>query len=271
VATLAVGGAWVYPAVTIADKTGVQHVKKRLVLVVLSLGALLLAGFAPATADIGFTQQVVLVKDRGPFTMKYSSFSDGTGSCEDCIRPHKIGGGTMKVHLRAYRLVERAKRDYYIVDVTVRTKKRYGSEHYAYIDAKVQNTKASAEKVSQATYSLGKTDVKEDCDTYDINIGASFHGISAGTKVATLDTCTESPITRRGVTRGQDYHVTNFNGVRSVTFQRFVRVSKGAKPVFRVAVSRPTDHCKVYTWADGQHYYCYNQEKTKVWTVGTKR
>jgi hypothetical protein len=242
--------------------------RRRLLLVLLSLGGLLTAGLTvPASADIAFTQQVVLRQDKGPFTMRYRSFPDGYGSCEDCPGPYRTGGGKMKVHLRSYKLQEQAPKDYYLVDVTITTRDRYGSERYGYVDAKVQSTRA----VDYATYSLGKKDVAEDCDTYDINIAGGFHGISAGTTVTSFSTCTESPITHKPATYGRNYHVTNFNGVRKVSFQRFVRVGKGKTPVFRIAVTRPTDECKVYTWSDGQHYYCYNKQETKVWKIGTAR
>jgi hypothetical protein len=70
---------------------------------------------------------------------------------------------------------------------------------------------------------------------------------------------------------GQKYHVTNFNGVRSVTFQRFVRVAAGMKPSFRVKIERPTDACTSATFPDGTHYFCNNQSESKAWTIGVQR
>lgn len=230
--------------------------------------AQLFLGVAPAGADVEFTQNVKLRQDKGPFTMRYSSFKDGVGSCSDCAAPFSTAGGRMKVHLTTYKLTEQSKKyDYYLVDATIGTSRRHGNEDWGWLEATLQSRLA----VSYATFSSGKKETPEDCGEYPIEIAGSWGPVSVGTTVAHFSTCTESWISRKGVTRGQFYHVTNFNGVRKVTFQRFVRVAAGVKPSFKLTVERSTDKCKVYTWADGQHYYCYNQSAKRTWKIGTSR
>jgi hypothetical protein len=247
--------------------TGVTGMK-RPILVMLAAGAMLLTMFSPATADVEFTQQVVLRKDHGPYNMRYSSFADGAKSCTDCPSQFRVAGGKLTTHLRTYKLKEQNNTyDYYLVDATVSTSRRSGNEDWGYLEATVRSTK----RVNYATYSSGKSETKEDCGTWPINISGSFHGISVGTKVAEFSTCTESWISRRSVKLGQRYHVTNFNGVRKATFQRFVRVRRGVQPAFRVSITRPTDYCNVYTFPDGAHNYCYNTSKTKKYKIGTSR
>jgi hypothetical protein len=97
------------------------------------LTAIAIVGGLPSavSADVDFSQVVRLRQDPGPFTMRYSSFADGTGSCSYCARPFATAGGTMRVNLRTYRLVEENKTyDYYLVDATVNTLRRHGNEDW---------------------------------------------------------------------------------------------------------------------------------------------
>lgn len=241
--------------------------KRLIIAAAIALAASVVPG-APAGADVEFTQNVQLRQDKGPFNMSYSSFRDGVGSCSDCAAPYKTAGGKMRVHLTTYKLTEQSRRyDYYLVDATVSTRDRHGEEDWGWLEATVR----SREAVSYATYSSGKSETREDCGSWPLEIAGSWGPVSVGTTVARFSTCTESWISRDSVKRGQHYHVTNFNGVRNVTFQRFVRVGAGVKPSFRVTIERSTDKCDSHTFPDGTHYWCYNRSDSKSWVIGVQR
>jgi hypothetical protein len=254
---------------------------KRIAIVVTVVLAVLAATMPPSSATIAFSQQVKLKNDptnsRG-FKLKYTSFPDGFKDCSYTSgQPNPnpctpaMGSGTLTVIPRTYKLVTGNKhKDYYLLDLTISTSRIKGSKDFAYLDVTV----AGKGKVKAATYSLGKSTVSE-CKKYPINIAAGWGPVSAGTTVGSFSVnCYSTSITRAPVTRGQSYHVTNLNAVRSVTFQRFVVVKKGKQPSFSYRVSRPTDKCTTSTISDGstQHQFrsCTNSSKAVTKSIGTK-
>jgi hypothetical protein len=253
---------------------------QRIAVVLIAVLAVLASSLAPASGTISFSQQVKLRNDptnsKG-FKLAYTSFKDGYRDCSYTSgQPNpnpctpEIGSGRLTVVPRTYKLVEGNKhKDYYLLDLTVSTSSRRGSKDFAYLDVTVKGTST----VKAATYSLGKSTVSG-CHKYPIDIAAGWGPMSAGTTVGSFSVdCYSTAISRRAVSAGQTYHVTNLNAVKSVTFQRFVVVARGAHPTFSYTVSRPTDKCTTSTISDGsnQHLFraCRNSSKAVTRRIGT--
>lgn len=246
-----------------------------LVLAATVLAVTALAAIPSARADISYSQQVVLRNDPGPYYRTYTSFRDGAKSCSTppgpCGWPYSIAKGKLTIMPRTYKLKEQNKRyDYYVVDLSVRTSDRSGAKDWAFLEATVQSTR----DVNYATYSLGKSKVDDDCKTYPIEIAGGWGPLSVGTTVGSFKVgCVETWISRKAVTRGQFYHLTNLNGVTSVTFQRFVRVAAGVKPSFKLTLVYPTDACGKTSASNGSttvlYKWCTNRRATWTKTVGT--
>jgi hypothetical protein len=240
--------------------------KRAFVVLILALASGLVSTI-PASATIGFGQQVKLRNDPGPFHMKYSSFQNGIGACSDCGHPENTPGGKMTVYPRTYKLVESNKQwDYYLVDVTVSVSGQSGARDSGFLDATVQ----SIGSVNDATSSSGHSQTAQSCHTYPITISGGWGPLSVGTTVAHFSTCVNSTISRKGISAGKSYHVSNFNGVNNVTFQRFVRVKAGSHPKFKVTLLRPTDKCVSTLLPSGVEYNCFNLSAKRHWVIGTR-
>lgn len=254
---------------------------KRPILVVLGALALVLTTLTPAHATIGFSQQVRLVSDPTNSTgisVDYSSFSDGASDCSwqggggstQCYR--SIGGGTLRIVPKTYRLVESVRtKDYYLIDLTVSNSGVYGSKDYAWFDATI--TARGSTRILGATYSNGVGD-RDECKTYPVDIAAGWGPLSVGTTVGSFTVnCHRSSIKRTAVSGGNEYHVTNLNAVKNATFQRFVVVPRGAKPSFTWSVQYAYDTCvngTVSTGSGSQPYrVCRNGNKTVTRAIGT--
>jgi hypothetical protein len=253
--------------------------KKSLFAAVVVMGVLL-AAMAPSMATIGFSQQVKLRNDptsSAGYARTYTSFSDGQKNCSVRLPNTTTGcnpataGGNLRIIPRTYKLVESNKsNDYYLIDMTVTTSSRHGSKGFAFLDATIKG----ATSVKTATYSNGKSTVKA-CKKYPISIQAGWGPLSAGTTVGsfTVD-CASTSISRKAVSSGQSYHVTNLNAVKSVTFQRFAVVKAGTFPKFSWSVAWPTDKCRTTTTSNGGSNYkvksCQNSKASAAGTIGTR-
>ena len=241
--------------------------RMKIVVVIAAVFALAL-GLAPdASATIGFSQQVKLRDDHGPYTYKYSAFNDGYNGCSYCTSKATINRGQVTLNLRTYRLVESNREyDYYLVDATVSTSKQHGTRGSGVLDA----TLRSVGKVNNATYSSGHSDTSQDCHSYTVSIAGAWGPLSVGTDVGTYSTCVSSHISRSPVSSGQSYHVTNLNGVKSVTFQRFDRVLAGQHPSFSLALGYRADRCgESYIPSTGTEIYCNKVHRTHEYKIGT--
>lgn len=243
--------------------------RTRIMLILAAVVALVVLMAPDASATIGFSQQVKLRDDHGPYSFNYTSFDDGFNGCSYCTDQPQINHGRLTLNLRTYRLVEsNRKYDYYLVDATVSTSGQHGSRASGVFDADVRSTS----KVNDATYSSGHSDTPQSCHTYTVSIAAAWGPLSAGTDVGSYSTCVHSHITRSSVSSGQHYHVTNFNGVKSVTFQRFDRVLAGRHPTFAFRMQWHTDHCMTTDVpSTGVMTHCDKSTRGHTYAIGTSQ
>jgi hypothetical protein len=224
---------------------------------------------APAKAGVPFSQQVELRDDRGPYSIKYKAFPDNVAKgCSKCIDgPLPMVSGTVSVAPQTYVLKEENKKyDYYLVEVGISVSHQKGTRSAGVLKA----TLRSLGSVSYSTYSAGYAQTSQSCHTYPIDLGASWGPVDASTTVATYSTCVETKVSHHRVKNGDAFSVTNLNGIKRITFSRFVRVKAKSHPKFKVTVSTPRARCHhVSIPTTGEQLDCDPGQTVKSWRIGT--
>jgi hypothetical protein len=217
---------------------------------------------SPTQADVAISQQVVMVRDAGPYSIKYReghAYSAGyLGTAYDFSK------GTLTYSMKVYRLKEQVRKyDYYLLDVTAQTSNRSGDHGRATFRL------GTDREVNYTNYTSTVSDSPSDCKTFPLEVGGTvWPGVSLGTTVGHIKTCGKNFAMRRVTSSTTGAFVTRMlNMARQVTTQKWIRVAAGKKPPFRLQVSYGYDTCA----ARGEYMGTTFCNKVKRTTKSTTR
>lgn len=228
-----------------------------------------------AADDLPFTQQVKLVKDGMSGSMKYR-----------VVREEPVHGavssGKVRYDFDVFQLVESDNSwDYYLLDAEVK-RGTSGGKH-PFPNVQVMLSTFAGFKHNKATYTTGRQSFERKCKTYNVNLGASYGPVGAGTTVTTIESCDNDPrVTRRlsnklenGTYRNGTYDIRAMHALPRVGMQKWIRVKEGKTPPFYVRISprrtkcvemNPhTDKCIDWKdfWADGRKQLLQYEDATR--------
>jgi hypothetical protein len=196
---------------------------------------------SPARADVAISQQVVMIRDVGPFKVNYREGYATPGGYLGTL--YGFATGTLTYSMKVYKLKEGVKKyDYFLLDVTSQTSNRKGEYGRATFRLGTDN------EVNYTNYSTAVKDSPSDCKTFPLNVsGTVWPGVSIGTTVGHIKTCgkdfsmstASSSTTRAFVTK-------RLNHARQVTTQKWIRVGAGKRPDFRFQLAYGYDTCAQY-------------------------
>jgi hypothetical protein len=217
---------------------------------------------SPARADVAISQQVVMIRDAGPFKVNYREAYVTPGGYLGTI--YGFATGTLTYSMKVYKLKEGVKKyDYFLLDVTSQTSNRKGDHGRATFRL------GTDDKVNYTNYSTAVKDSPSDCKTFPLNVsGTVWPGVSLGTTVGHIKTCGKDfSMSTATSTTTRAFVTKRLNHSRQVTTQKWIRVAAGKRPDFRFQLSYGYDTCAKYGEYMGTTF-CVQKNTT---TKSTKR
>lgn len=217
----------------------------------------------PAQADVAISQQVRLIQDKGPFTVRYREGFPTSGGYLGTI--YNFASGTLTYSMKVYKLKEGVKKyDYFLLDVTGQTSDRKGGSR-----GRATFRLGTDNKVNYTNYTTSVEDSPRDCKTFPLSVsGTVWPGVSLGTTVGHVRTCGANfSMTPYTSVTTRSYVMKRVNQSRQITAQKWIRVRAGSRPDFRFQLSYGYETCSQYGEYQGVKY-CV--EKTNT-TKSTKR
>jgi hypothetical protein len=219
--------------------------------------ATLLAG-AGAHADVGATQQVVLVADKpvkGRFVVKYRDWSQAKASAvcvprAGCYEVNPVAKGQLQTKLTTYQLKERVKKyNYFLLDAdTLVTSKGDWGGSIAY----VKITNADGPTLVDHTETGSVSASKPWCADVGLSLSTPWPVVVGAVDLGHVKFCDKAAsFTRSRSGSTVVYKANKVASARHLDVNRWVKVRAGRWPIFTVRVVAHHDTCQ--EWADTPH------------------
>jgi hypothetical protein len=239
------------------------HIRPVIGVLAVALTAVLTSALltAPARADVAISQQVVMIRDAGPYKVNYREGYATSGGYLGTI--YNFASGTLTYSMKAYKLKEQVRKyDYFLLDVTGQTSNRKGDHGRATFRLGTDDT------VNYTNYTTAVKDSPSDCKTFPLNVsGTVWPGVSLGTTVGHIKTCGKDfKMTTATSTTTRAYVTTRVNRSRQITMQKWIRVAAGKRPDFRFQMAYGYDTCAKYGEYMGTKFCVQKKSTTKSTT-----
>lgn len=239
-----------------------------------------IAGAAPVDADVGASQDAVLVGDHpvsGRYEAKFNNYDEIIVECHDSPtlpegtvcdeKGYRVARGTMATKLHAYRIREGVKKfDYYLVDVDIDVVDHSGSSDTAWADVSIGTAKARLVERSD-TDSVSADGNR--CQSLGLSMSAGISIVTAAVDLGHVTFCTHEASFKRVSTGDTSmYHAHRLAHINALSVQRAVKVPAKRKPVFVITMKVPFDDC--IAAKNGICTKYSNETKTRTYRVGTR-
>jgi hypothetical protein len=216
------------------------------------LGAATLTALTSAHADVGATQQVVLVADKpvkNRFDAPYRNWAGAFAQCfphGGCVEVDPVAKGHLRTKLTAYQLKERVKKyNYFLLDVDTSVTNS-GDSKLGTGYVKISNS--FGPKLVDHT-ETGSVDASSPfCANLDLSLSTPWPVVSGAVSFGSVRFCSKKASFTRHVS-GKDvaYKATMLGSARHLVVDRWVKVRAGVWPIFTVHVVVPRDTCTQWT------------------------
>lgn len=227
-----------------------------------------------AAADVGHTQQVVLVGDKpvsGSFKLRYKNYAGKYRICDDqhCVYDGmKVSDGTLEVRLTTYKVREGIdKLDYYLFDVDTVNAGRGGKSDGGWANVRVSNVKVKPTAFNDTKSVSAK---EEDCKSVVLGMSTPWPWVSASFDLGSVRFCDDSASYRKeAVGSTAKYQARDLRDISSFDSERAVKVPAGKRPTFRVSFEIPVDVCTKVGETNHRCWEYDNRRRTKTFYIGT--
>lgn len=136
-----------------------------------------------SSADVAISQQVVMIRDAGPYSVRYREGAPYQAGYLGTA--YNISKGTLTYSMKVYRLKERVRKyDYFLLDVTAQTSRRRGNDGRATFRLGTDRT------VDYTNYTSTVRDSPSECKTFPVSVGGTvWPNVSISTTVGHIKTC----------------------------------------------------------------------------------
>lgn len=186
---------------------------------------------------------------QGKSRTETATFRDYPTSGGHSVQQSGFSGGKLRFTVTPFRLARKDGRDHWRLRVRVKNllKHQTGGGHPKGW-AKVYVTPQNYRRITATKYTRSKTTDKKCHSIVSLGIGPGrgFVGVSIGPSLWQLKTCRSASVnaihhnSTSGVTH---WRVNRVRHLRETQMDSFIRVPKGVKPTWKVAIERPLDYC----------------------------
>lgn len=212
------------------------------------LGAATLLVMTGAQADVGATQQVVLVADKpvkNRYDAKYRNYAGEHAQCfphGGCVEVNPVAKGHLRTKLTAYKLKERVKKyNYFLLDVDTDVT-NHGDTDLGTGYVKITNSDGPKLVDHTETHSVDAS--VPFCADLGLGLTTPWPVVSGSVSFGKVRLCAKKASFTRHVS-GKDvaYKATLLGSARHLEVDRWVKVRSDVWPIFTVRVVVPHDRC----------------------------
>jgi hypothetical protein len=262
-----------------AGTTARRRLRPLLVALLLVLAGAVVALPSGADANVGYSQQVVMVgqtpaKVSVRFDVTFADYGNWYKRCfyhghdapPTCTNyGYRAAHGEFQTKLTTYKLKEGIKKyDYFLLDADTNVAKHSGSYSDGTAKVLVRNTGAATVDHTE-TKSIRAS--QHSCASLQLGISTPWPGVTASVPLGSVTLCdTNASFNRSAGSNVTTYTASRLSKINHLDTNRWTQVLAGKRPTFRVDVVVPHDTCTKYKTVGGAQW-C--QSFTNAWTTKT--